>query len=548
MAENKAVDIILTLDVGTSNIRCLAFDSSGRILAKSAYDYAPTYHTNGQVRQSADDWRTGTGDVIFRTVRSLGEDAKYISALSLTSQRASLLPIDAEGNPLYEAIMWHDKTTTRQCADIADRIGMEEVYGKTGLRIDSYFTAPKILWLRDNEAELYDLAACFMGVQDYVAYLLTGNRVTDYSQASRTLLFNIREQRWDDEILTALEIEESRLPELVLPGSVCGYIIPEFAERTGIPVRTPVVLAGGDQQVAAVGMGIFDRNTAEVNTGTGSFVLTLTDEPMFHPEMKTLCSYSAVPGHWVAEAGVLTTGILYTWFTRELGFRPSGEGSQKDFSEIDRLIEAAPPGSHGVITLPHFKGAAAPFWNQHARGLFFNLTLSTTRGDFARSIIESIALEAGADINLLNQLQDIQIRTVVVAGGMTSFELFNQIQADVYGVPVIKNPHTEATSFGAFLSAVTALGRFDSIHGAYAGFSKKRESDQAEILPEERYVPDPALTALYGLIGKTRTDLYRSIEAGGVYHAISGLDLALNEVSRNGTTAEKTAPNTEKEK
>jgi len=519
MARNTSEGIILTIDVGTSSIRCLAFGPDGGILESSSFDYAPVYHTNGQVRQSPADWKKGAADVVSRTVHALGEKKRGIAAVALTSQRASLISIDRDGIPLHDAIMWHDKTTSPQCAEIAERVDMEKMYHKTGLRIDSYFTAPKILWLRKHFPDLYARADTFLGVQDYVAYTLTGRRVTDYSQASRTLLFNIWDQCWDGEILDALGIEAGRLPELLMPGTICGSTTSEFSELTGMAGRVPVVLAGGDQQVAAIGMGIFDQHTAEVNTGTGSFVITLTDEPVVHPRMKTLCSYSAVPGRWVAEAGVLTSGIVYKWFTEQFAHEKHEQDGSRDFHSMDKLVAASPAGSNGLITLPHFKGAAAPFWNPNARGIFFNVTLAHTKGDFARSIIESIALEVACNIKLLNEIDRVNIENIIVAGGMTSFGLFNQIQADVYNMPVRKDPHTEASSFGAFLSTLAAIERYTSVFSAYQDFSKNG--------PLEKYTPDPAAADIYRTVTAQRTDLYNAMEAGGMYDSIPSFEKKL---------------------
>ena len=319
----------------------------------------------------------------------------------------------------------------------------------------------------------------------------------------------------------------------IQPGGVGGSITADFSRRTGLPEGIPVILAGGDQQVAAVGMGIFDNETAEVNTGTGSFVIALTDSPVVHPEMKTLCSCSAIPDRWVAEAGVLTTGIIYNWFARELGFWKPDEIDHIDYAEIDHLIQSAPTGANGLITLPHFKGAAAPFWNQNARGVFFNVTLAHTRGDFARSIIESFALEIGSNIRLLNEIPQIEIEKVIVAGGMTSFDLFNQIQADVYGVPVYKNPRTEATSFGAVSSAQTGLGHYPTVFEAYDAYAGLPPSSGDG--PNRSYRPNPRMIGRYSAIARQREALYRVLDSNGIYDAIPSLEEALSSIGTNTT-------------
>ena len=515
---------VIALDVGTSSIRALTYSPKGKLLHSVGHSYAPTYHPSGEVRQSPSDWESGAKSVLAQAASFLHEKGLSAEAVSVTSQRASLISVDAKGEALHDAIMWHDKTTIPQCRKISEAIPQEVVYQKTGLRIDSYFSAPKLLQLRDNEKEIFNAAHFFLGVQDYVILKMTGERVSDYSQASRTLLFNIKTQSWDEEILRALDIDENRLPRLVAPGSICGYICRAFSTETGLKEGTPVVAAGGDQQVAAVGMGIFTRETAEVNTGTGSFVLTLVDEPVFHPEMKTLCSYSAIADKWVVEAGVLTTGIVFKWFAEQFTESGSPIDGVRDYEELDSLVRSSPEGSNGVILLPHFKGAAAPFWNSSARGVFFNITLATKKGDMARAIVEAIALEIGENLLLLNQNETVNIREVIVAGGMTGFPLFNRIQADVYGIPLRKYPYTEASSFGAFLSAMTALGHYSSIFEAHKSLSPPLE--------EARIIPKESIHDLYEAVRKQRNLLYSALDEHKVYEKLPEVEAHLYPAER----------------
>lgn len=510
---------IIALDTGTSSIRALTYSPRGELLHSASHSYGPTYHPSGEVRQSPSDWESGAKKVLTEAASFLHEKGLSAEAISVTSQRASLISVGAKGEPLHDAIMWHDKTTIPQCRKMSEAIPMEVVYQKTGLRIDSYFSAPKLLQLRDKAREIFDTAHFFLGVQDYVILKMTGERVSDYSQASRTLLFNLKTQSWDVEILRALDFDENKLPRLVAPGSICGYICREFSTETGLKEGTPVVAAGGDQQVAAIGMGIFNRETAEVNTGTGSFVLTLVDEPVFHPEMKTLCSYSAIADKWVVEAGVLTTGIVFKWFAEEFTESGSPIDGLRNYEELDSLVKSSPAGSNGVILLPHFKGAAAPFWNSSARGVFFNLTLATKKGDMARAIVEAIALEIGENLRLLNQNESVNIREVIVAGGMTDFPLFNRIQADVYGIPLRKYPHTEASSFGAFLSAVTALGHYSSVFEAHRELSPPLEG--AGIIPEKSY------HELYEAVRGQRNLLYSALAEHNVYENLPEVEAYL---------------------
>ena len=433
---------VVALDVGTSSVRAIIYSLNGRELYRRSYSYSPDFLHDGRVRQKCSCWEDGVFQVLEACGRFTGESAEKVEilAISVTSQRASVIPVDRAGTPLYNAIMWQDKTTLDECSYIESRISREEVYGLTGLHIDPYFSAPKILWLKSNEPDIFSAAEKFIGVQDYVVMLLTGEYVTDYSQACRTQLLDVSTGQWSSRLLEITSIKEKHLPAVVPPGSAAGTLLHGFARAAGLPPDIPVIIAGGDQQVAAIGMGVIGPGSVEANTGTGSFIISPVDAPLFHPEMKTLCSMAAVPGRWVVEAGVLTTGILYSWFADEFANSPEGDG----FAKINRLVEEVSPGSNGVIVLPHFKGSAAPFWNPKAKGLFFNLTLASTRGEMARAVLESIVLEMGANLGLIRDLVPVPIEKTVVAGGLTRFPLFNQLQADVFNTGITLPVSSEA--------------------------------------------------------------------------------------------------------
>jgi sugar (pentulose or hexulose) kinase len=494
---------VLTLDVGTSSARGTLFSIRGERLCSASHAYAPDYYNDGRVRQSPSSFSTAVLDVLTRCSGYNEKQGSSLLGISLTSQRASVIPVDREGRALCDTVMWQDKTSHRECDEIKVRAGGKEVYAVTGLRIDPYFSAPRIMWLRNNEPDLFAAAATFMGVQDYVAFTLTGRRVSDHTQGCRTLLMDVGNLCWSRRMLEVCSIEEDRLPELLPPGSVAGTILPEIAGATGIPAGTPLFLAGGDQQVAAVGMGVLDPGSVEANTGTGSFMITPVQKPLFHPEERTLCSVSAVPGQWVAEAGVLTTGILYSWFSREF---VADEG----FSAINALVSESPPGANGILALPHFKGSAAPFWNPYAKGLFFNITLANTRADMARAVLESIVLEMGANLNLLRSILPDEVREVVAAGGLTKFEHFNQLQADVFGTPVKVPAASEASTSGALICALVGLG----IHGSHAeAFRAVAAAESAEFLP------DPGRSALYSRASDLRERLYAALDEHDLYSA-----------------------------
>jgi len=323
--------------------------------------------------------------------------------------------------------------------------------------------------------------------------------------------------------MDACAIKEEQLPQLVSPGSAVGALTVALAQETGFPLDTPVILAGGDQQVAALGMGVLEAGSVEANTGTGSFLITPVPEPLFHSEARTLCSIAAIPGQWVVEAGVLTTGILYSWFAGEFG-ETGRQNEQADILKVNQLVRESPPGAHGVIVLPHFKGSAAPYWNPIAKGTIFNLTLANSKGDIARALLESLVLEMGAGLKRMREIIPAEPAEICVAGGLTRFDLFNQMQADIFETTVRIPPSSEASSKGALISALVSLG--------IAVCYKKAFNSVSDL--DDRYVyPDSSRSELYRQAALLREALYNALNTGNVYSAAEDFTKKASDFKEN---------------
>lgn len=459
---------ILAIDIGTSSLRSILYNESGNRIQSASRVYSPIFHENGYVEQDPRDFKVAVYETVREVMDNFDDDQDKVVAITVTSQRASVIPVDGHGKPLYNAIMWQDKRSYDICQNLKSEFDEKEVYEHTGVKIDPYFVVPKILWFKENEPELYCAAHKMLGVQDYVVYLLTGNFITDHSQACRTMLMDLKTFTWDDNLIGRFGINESLLCDLVPPGSIVGGLIAELEEKLGIKEGTPVIAAGGDQQCAAIGLNVLENGRVEANTGTGSFVIAHSDKPVFDSRMRTLCSASAIPGKWIVEAGLLTSGTIYRWFSTQFF-----DSEMDSFDKINEAAEASPVGANGVVALPHFKGSAAPYWNPLSKGMIYNLSLSTTKGDVARAILEAIVLENAQNIDLIAD-QIGRIDLVSVAGGLTNFSLYNQIQSDAYNKAVEKYKNSEASSLGAFMSAAVTLGIFDSYQEAFEVANKEK--------------------------------------------------------------------------
>ncbi|MCX8012767.1 MAG: FGGY family carbohydrate kinase [Rectinema sp.] len=491
---------IIVLDTGTTSMRAALFDAAGQVLHVARRDNPPRYYPDGRVEQNPETWK----HCLFSLLREAQERAKAesltVSALSLTSQRSSVIPLDKDGRPLHDALMWQDIRTDPMCAAMKE--AEPEVYRRCGLRITSVFSAIKMRWFKIERPEIYRQTWKMAGIQDYLLFLLTGRLITDRSLASRTNLFDLERRDWSDELIARFGVDRSLLCDLIDPGSTAGLLSRDAAEATGIPASVPVISAGGDQQCAALGLGLLDTDTIIVNTGTGAYAIGLSNNPVHDPAMRIYCNVYALPSLYITEAQMLTAGVLYRWF-RDQFYAPP-DPHEEPFARINREILASPPGARGVILLPHFKGAAAPYWNPRAKGHFLNLDLSTTRGDMARAILEGIALDLAEIVALLEEASG-QARQVLLSGGLTAIDEFVQICADSFARPVEKSRDCEATALGAWISAATAIGLFSSCREAHTQAVAKT--------PKQRVLPDSERMAIYQKARKERKKLYAALAA-----------------------------------
>jgi xylulokinase/glycerol kinase len=493
---------ILVVDVGTSSLKAMVYTRAGHLLYRASQAYESEFGRKpAYVEQDPQTWK----GALLATLENVGAHVNVkgltIEAIAVTSQRASVIPVDEEGTPLHKALMWQDKRSIPQCEALLAELSLAEMYRRTGLRVNPYFSVPKMMWLKEERPHLHAQTHKYLGVQDYVIHLLTGRFVTDSSQACRTMLMNINTFAWDEDMLRVSGIDRALLPDLVLPGTAVGGLTTAMAEHTGLAAGIPVILGGGDQQCAALSLNILRPGDAEANTGTGSFVIAYSDEPRFHEDCTTLCSASAVPGKWIVEAGIFTTGLIHRWFKEQF----YAEGQSYDV--MNEEAQASPPGANGLLMLPHFEGSAAPYWNPLARGMFFNLTMASTRPDMARAVIEGIAFEIAHNLSLLEGL-GVPVNLVSVAGGLTSLDLFNQIQADAFGKTVLRYDNNEASSLGALMSAAVTLGLYADHEAAFQ-----------TILDAEprRYLPDDAITRRYKEIIHRKDALYKALNESGIY-------------------------------
>lgn len=497
----RDTELVAAVDMGTSGCKVILFDRRAKTVCSGFAAYTNRQIPPERVEQDPEVW----WDAVCSASRKALGDIRFperVKAVAVTGQRASAIAVDRNGKALRPAIQTQDKRSTPQCENIRDWFGEDEIYRRTGLIIDPYFVAPKILWIKDEERGIFAETHKFLTVQDFVTYHLCGEFAIDFSQASRTMLFNIASRGWDCEILEGLGIPLEKLPRVYPSGSVVGELTPEAAEATGFPKRTPVVAAGGDQPCAAVGIGAVVPHILSATTGTGTYVLASRSQPEWDPQRRFLCSCHVLPDHWAIEAGILVTGAALPWFLNNF-YRVEGE-EEDPYSALEDMARDSPIGARNLLFIPHFAGSVSPYWNPNAKGCLHGLTLGHTTGDIARALVEGIFLEVKKNIDLVSSqaAKNVEVR---VSGGVTKSDFFSQLQTDIYGYP-LRRARGETTSLGAAILAGTAIGWHRSLR---EGLAAMLGQDEMEVKH-----PDAESHRLYQQILKRHHKLYVALEQG----------------------------------
>jgi len=503
--------LILCIDLGTTGCHAVIFDEKGQQISRSYQEYKSIYLPCRWIDHDPKTWLQAVKKTVKEAVKKIEHDKNCISAVAVTSQRATVIPVDKKGNPLDNAILWQDKRATEETKHLINEYGTEKIYNITGLRVDPYFTLPKLLWLKKNKTEIYNHSFIFLPVQDFIIHFLTGEFKTDWTQASRTMLFNIDELRWDKDLIKSVGIDFNKLPEAVPPGSIISTVNRAASDELGLPKGIPVIAAGGDQQCAAIGLGVVKAGIVEANTGTGSFVLVNRDKPVKDFNQRLICSASSIAGKWVLEAPIFTTGSIYRWFRDNIGqvlIKNQIKSRINAYQIMDSEAEKEPLGANGLLLVPHFAASAAPYWNPEARGILFGLSLGHKRSSIIRAILEGIAFEIQKNISIMESYTE-EIKEVRISGGLTRSEIFNQIQADIYGKTVIKTDYEDASILGAAVIAATTIGLYNNINSALDNMISVNNLSRKE--------PNIENYKAYKELGKIHDSLYWSLEKAGIY-------------------------------
>jgi D-xylulose kinase len=496
---------LLGIDAGTTAMKAVLFDLEGHPLGQTSQEYQ--LHTPAPDRVELEPglyWAACCG-CTRRLLAEASVDPRQIAALAISSQGETLVVLDEAGQPLYPAIVWLDNRSQAEANQVSARFDVETVFQITGQpEITPTWPATKILWLRCHQPQIFERAHKFLLLEDYLLFRFTGRFVADPCLLSSSLLFDIRHKTWWDKMLDFVGIIPEQLPTLQESGRVVGTLSREASRETGLWEGTVAATGGMDQALAALGAGNIRPGLITENTGGALAIVATLEEPVFDPQGGIPCHYHALPDTYYLLPWGQTAGMALRWFRDVFGVEEQREAARSNADAYDLLTAGAAevsPGAEGLVVLPHLMGAACPEFNPAARGVWFGVGLHHTKAHFVRATLESIAYMLRRNVEILKKL-GIAVTEIRALGGGARSSLWNQIKADVLGVPVVTVATEEQACLGAAILAGTAVGLYPS----------PQQATEKLVEVTHRWEPDSENKSLYDDKYELYVRLYENLE------------------------------------
>lgn len=472
------MSFLIGIDLGTSGVKTVLFDESGRPVASSTVEY-PLYQPDlGWAEQNPEDWWKGTCESINNVMLKSGVDKRDVKGVGLSGQMHGAVLLDKEDKVLRNAIIWCDQRSAAECDQITQLIGKERLIEITANPALTGFTASKIMWVKNNEPQIFEKIAKILLPKDYIRLRLTGEYATEVSDASGMQLMNIAERKWSSEVLGKLEISESMLGKMYESQEVTGKVTASAAAITGLNEGTVVVGGAGDQAAGAVGNGIVKPGVVSSTIGTSGVVFAYTDKLTIDPlgRVHTFCH--AVPNTYHIMGVTQGAGLSLKWFRDTFCMEElmTSELSNIDvYKLLDAEAENIKPCSEGLIYLPYLMGERTPHLDPNARGVFFGLTAKHTKPHFIRSIMEGVTYSLRDCLEIIKGM-GVEISEVRASGGGGKSGIWRQMQADVFGTSINRIYSDEGPALGVAILAGVGAGIYDSVPQACNDIIKVKDS------------------------------------------------------------------------
>lgn len=494
---------ILAHDLGTSGNKASLFSEDGKLQGSQVFSYDVHYFNATWAEQDANDWWKAVCITSKNLIERTKIDPKEIGAVSFSGQMMGCLCVDRQGRPLRKAIIWADQRAQKQAAEINEKISQWDFYQITGHRNTASYGLQKLMWIRDNEPEIYEETYKTLNAKDYIVYKLTGKFYTEYSDANSMTCFDINKFDWSERIVELSGIHPDKLPEVKPSVFVAGGVTEEAAALTGLVAGTPVVMGAGDGVTANVGAGSVRPGKTYCCMGTSAWITTTTDRPVFDEQMRSVTWAHAVPGLYAPNGTMQSAGGSYSWLKNTICHMESYQAQKEGISPYELInteITQSPAGANGVLFLPYLLGERAPRWNTEAKGSFLGLKAENTRNDLLRSVLEGVTMNLAIILDILKT--KVEIHEIMAIGGGAKGAVWRQIMADIFDTRItVPTVLEEAGSMGAAV-----------IGGVGAGIFKDFDAIERFVEIESVCEPNRQVVEVYKPIRELFDDCYHALE------------------------------------
>lgn len=454
------------IDIGTTSTSAIIFTDNGENIEQAAVTY-PLLTPEPKTAEQDPDEIVAAVILATKTVIEKAQLKKHqIKFLSFSAVMHSLLALDKNGNPLTALITWADQRSEMQARKLKETNG-HSIYKKTGTPIHSMSPLAKLIWLREEKPEIFDAAAYFIGIKEYVFYKLFGEYVVDYSVASATGIFNIHDLDWDEEALETTQITKKQLPRVVATTEIFQGMNKGIADELKIDPSTPVVIGANDGCLANLGVNAIEPGVIAMTIGTSGAIRTVTDKPVIDPEGRSFC-YALTENHWVVGGPVNNGGVIFDWLKTELAREETKEALQNKQNPYDKMTEkitAISPGAEGLLFYPYLTGERAPLWNANAKGSFYGLALRHKKEHMMRAVLEGINLNMYLVYQTLENMLGLPDK-IHASGGFAQSQAWRQMAADIFNTEIHVSQTIEGSALGAVILGRYALGEMPSLEAS----------------------------------------------------------------------------------
>ncbi|MGA2408408.1 MAG: FGGY family carbohydrate kinase [Bacteroidales bacterium] len=509
MKQNIISDSIATyligIDVGTTSIKGVLITGTGVLVTSVGKEYSLEYGPDETCELDPEVYWNITCKVIREMIQMSGIDAALVSGVAFSSQGETIIAVDYEGKPLRKAIIWLDNRSVKEAKRIEEKFGNQQILDITGQpEVLATWPATRILWLLENEPHIFNKVGKFLLVEDFLLFRMTGKYCAEHSLASSTLYFNILQKVWWKEMLDFLQISERQLPQLYESGMPIRNLTEEASSLTGLTTKTKVVSGAYDHPSGAIGAGNIAEGMVTLTIGASMAMCVTLNKPVIDITLKLPCQCHVIPGMYFLLPYAQTAGLVLKWFKEEFcreEIEIAGKLNSDPYNILIAKAEQIPPGAEGLIVLPHFMGTGSPEFNNKVKGVFAGVTPRMTKGHFIRSILEAVVCSVELNLETMKQ-KGIKINEIHSLGGGAKSHLWNQILADMTGIPIVTMSQTENAAIGAAMLAGVGTGVFSNIE-------KGCETCIKEHL---RFEPDQGNFEVYRKIYRKYLMLYKCME------------------------------------